>query len=420
MTLPVVNVIINFSTGAGFAPTLILDDPVYGILDTDALGDSASTIVDVSDVVQLVNITRGRNALSDVFQTGTLGLRIADQTGAFNPSNTSSPYYGLLQPLRKVTITATDPSTSITHPLFAGYITGYNFQQSQDVGVVSTTTITAVDGFRLLNLATLSTVTGATAGDLSGTRINQILDEIAWPSTLRDVDAGLTTMQANPTNTRTALAALSTVTVSEYGALYPAANGNITFQDRSVTAGSVANTPTVFADDGSGIAYNQVRWILDDAQIYNDVTVTRTGGTAQNAKSTDSIDTYFNHSYDQTDLLMQTDAVALDYAQAYLASRKDTTTRCDSIRLDLSTNNYAAGITAALTLDYFDQVTIKSTQPAATGTSTLNKTLQIFGVSHAITPNTFFTTFTTLEPIIDSFILDSVLSGILDTNVLSY
>jgi hypothetical protein len=420
MTLPVVNVVINFSTGAGFAPTLVLDDPVYGILGTDALGDSASTIVDVSDVVQSVNITRGRNALSDVFQTGTLGLRIADQTGAFNPSNTSSPYYGLLQPLRKVTITATDPDTSITWPLFAGYITGYNYQQSQFVGEVSTTTITAVDGFRLLNLATLSTVTGATAGDLSGTRINQILDEIAWPSTLRDVDAGLTTMQANPTNTRTALAALSTVSLSEYGALYMDALGNVTFQDRTVTAGSVANTPTVFADDGTGIKYHQVKWVFDDTQIYNDVTITRTGGTAQNSKNTSSIETYFNHSYDQTDLLMQTDAVALDYAQAYCASRAETSTRCDAITLDLTTPSYTAGITAALSLDYFDQVTVKSTQPNTVGTSSLNKTLQVFGVSHAITPNTWFTTFTTLEPIIDSLILDSVLEGILDTDVLSY
>ncbi len=38
------------------------------------------------------------------------------------------------------------------------------------------TTIQAVDAFRLAQLAQISTVTGATAGDLSGTRINQILD----------------------------------------------------------------------------------------------------------------------------------------------------------------------------------------------------------------------------------------------------
>ena len=37
-----------------------------------------------------------------------------------------------------------------------------------------------VDAFQLANNAQISTVTGATAGDLSGTRINQILDQIAW------------------------------------------------------------------------------------------------------------------------------------------------------------------------------------------------------------------------------------------------
>jgi len=61
-----------------------------------------------------------------------------------------------------------------------------------------------------------------------------------------------------------------------------------------------------------------------------------------------------------------------------------------------------------------------TTQPAATGTSTLSKTLQVFGVAHSITPNSWKTQFTTLEPIIDGFIIGSSLYGILGTNVLSY
>ena len=78
---------------------------------------------------------------------------------------------------------------------------------------------------------------------------------------------------------------------------------------------------------------------------------------------------------------------------------------------------YSAGIAAALGLDYFDPVTITTTQP---GSSSLTATFQIFGVAHTVTPNSWKTTFTTLEPIIDSFILDSALYGILDTSVLSY
>ena len=72
---------------------------------------------------------------------------------------------------------------------------------------------------------------------------------------------------------------------------------------------------------------------------------------------------------------------------------------------------------AALSLDYFDPVTITTTQP---GSSTLTKTLQVFGVGMNISPNSWRVAFTTLEPIIDAFILDSALYGLLDTDVLSY
>jgi hypothetical protein len=234
---------------------------------------------------------------------------------------------------------------------------------------------------------------------------------------MRDVDAGLTTIQADPGTTRTALSALTTVTQSEYGAFYVSADGEFIFQDRAVTAGSIGGTPTVFADDGSGITYANVAWILNDVLVFNKATITRAGGTAQVATNSASIDKYFLHSYFLDGLLMQTDAVALDYAQAYVASRAETSIRCDAITLDLYTSNYNSGIIAALDLDFFDPITIKTTQP---GGSVLEKTLQIFGVAMAITPNSWKTTFTTLEPVIDAFILDNSIYGTLGYNVLSY
>jgi hypothetical protein len=416
MSLPTIAVVINFSSGPSFGQAMIIGT---GVLGVNILADSATVTADVSDTVQAVNISRGRNALSDVFQTGTCSVVIADQDGAFNPNNTASPYYGLIQPLRKITITATDPATGIVWAMFAGYTTGFNYQQSRYVGEVSTTTITAVDGFRLANLAQLTTVAGSAAGDLSGTRITQILDAIAWPISMRDIDAGQTTVQANPTTSATALAKLQQVTDSEYGSLYIDASGNMVFQDRLFTESSVAAQATVFADNGTGIPYSQIKWLFDDTQVYNSASITRIGGTAQTAENASSIALYFKHSYNRTDLIMETDAVALQYAQAYVASRQATTIRCDAISLDLNTTS-TAGVTAALQLDYFDPITVKSTQPAATGTSTLDKTLQIFGVSHAVTPNTWVTTFTTLEPIIDAFIIGSSQYGILGTSVLSY
>lgn len=412
MPLPTINAVINFSTGPSFAQTLILDT---GILDTNTLGDATAVIVDVSDQVNLVQTKRGRNALSDEFQTGQLTLRIVDQNGDFNPQNPASPYYELLTPMRKVQITAT--YSGVTYPIFSGFITSYVNSQPKDATEVAYTTITAVDAYRLAQNAQISTVTGATAGDLSGTRINQILDQIQWPSGLRDVDAGLTTMQADPGTNRTSLSALQVVALSEFGAVYVNASGSFVFQDRSVTAGSIGGTPTVFADNGTGILYANAVWKLDDTLIFNKSTVTRSGGTAQVAENAASIEKYFLHSYFLDGLLMQTDAVALEYAQSYTASRAETSIRCDAVELDLYTPDYNTGIIASLSLDFFDPITVITTQP---GGSTLNKTLQIFGVAFNITPNSWKTTFTTLEPVIDALILDNNIYGTLDYNVLSY
>ena len=413
MTAPTVQAIINFSTGPSFAQAMIFDS---GILGTNVLADTAAVIVDVSDQISSIQIKRGRNPQADQFQTGTLSFRIVDQQGNFNPLNTSGPYYGLLNPMVKIQINAV--SVGVTYPLYSGFITSFTTTSpSQALDDVVYTMIDAVDAFRLAQMAQITTVAGSTAGDLSGTRINQILDEIAWPASMRDVDAGQTTVQANPNVAATALGSMQKIELAEYGALYVDASGSFVFQDRQVTAGSIAAAPTVFADDGSGIPYFNSVWRLDDTLIYNSASITRTGGAAQVATNAASIAKYFAHSYNQTNMMMQTDAVALDYALAYVASRAETSIRCDAITLDLYREDYAAGILAAMELDFFDNVTISTTQP---GASTLTKTLQVFGVAYAITPNSFKVTFTTLEPILDSFIIGSSLYGILDTSVLSY
>jgi hypothetical protein len=415
MAAPTINCIVNFSSGASFGQAMIIGS---GVLGVNVLSDSATVTADVSSEVQAVSIQRGRNANADQFQAGTASIRIADINGDFNPENLSSPYAGLLLPLRKVTITATDNNTGLVYPLFAGYITGYNFTQAQVVGEVSYTTLTAVDGFRLLNMGTVSTVAGTSAGQLSGQRVTNLLDAVDWPNSMRDIDTGQTTLQTDPGTTRTALNALQTVETSEYGAVYMDASGNVVFQDRALTSSSIAGTPVVFADDGTGLDYANVRWVLDDSLVYNKASITATGLATQTATNQDSIDKYFLHSYNKGDLLMQTTAEALNYAQAYVASRQETTVRCDSVTLlDLNTAGYDAGIVAALKLDYFDPITVKSTQP---GSSTLNKTLQIFGVSYNITPTRWSTTFVTLEPIIESFIIGNANYGQLGINVLSY
>jgi hypothetical protein len=415
MAIPTVNAFINFSTGASFGQAFIIGQ---GILGTNILADSSSVIVDVSDQLDSIRTTRGRNAAADQFQAGTLTMRIVDQNGDFNPQNPSGPYYNLLTPMRKVQITATYSGT--TYPIFSGYITGYNTITPKFVGDVVYTTITAIDGMRLLSNALVTTITGAIAGEDTGTRINRILDQVGWPTSLRSIQTGSTTCQADPGTQRSALSAIQTVQTTEYGAFYIDPNGVATFKNRNYCTSTPANTPTVFNDNGSNISYYNAMWLLNDAQVVNQAAITAIGLATATAVSSSSISKYFVHSYTQNDLLMQTTGEALNYALAYVASRAETTIRCDLLTLDLYSNNYNLGIIAALDLDYFDPISITTTQPAVVGTSSITKNLQVFGVQHTISVNSWKTDFVTLEPIIDGFIIGSSLYGVLGTNTLSY
>ena len=412
MTAPTVQAFINFSTGPSFAQAMILDT---GILGTNILADAAAVIVDVSDQINAISIQRGRNAQADQFQAGTLSLRILDQNGDFNPQNVSGPYYNLLQPMVKVSIVAT--SLSVTYPLFSGFITNYlTTQPNNSVDTLNYTTIQAVDAMRLVQMAQITTVAGSSAGDLTSTRVSQILDQISWPATMRSIETGLSTVQANPNTATTALSAAQKCELVEFGAFYVDASGSFVFKNRTTTSTSVSGAPRVFNDNGSNLHYFNADWVLNDVLVYNQASVTPTGGTAQVVVNAASVTKYFAHSYNQTATMFSSDADALQYAQAYIASRAETSIRCDALILDLYYPDDAM-VLAALELDFFDPVTVSTTQP---GGSILTKTLQIFGVNYQISPNSWRQTFTTLEPIIDSFILDSTLYGILDTSVLSY
>lgn len=417
MSLPaVINVSLDFSNGPVYGIAFTIGDPSNGILGVNVLADAASDVVDLSSQTVKIDIQRGRNILSDRFETGNATVKVIDADGAFNPQNESSPYFGKLQPLRKLRISATVIETGQTYYLYSGYTSNYKytFPQGQELGYVE---LVCQDAFRLFNMAGVIDVIGSNAGDYTGTRIGQILDTVSWPNSMRQIETGLTTTIDDPGTSRSVLAALQTVENSEYGALFIDPTGDVIFYDRDTTIAKAGGAPIEFAQDGSGINYANVSYAFDDKQVVNNCNVTRYGGVKQSSTDTESINQYFIHTINFPDLVCQTDADALNIAKAYVASHKDTTIRIDALTLDLNSDNYTAGVEAALGLDYFDPVKITNT--TATG-STIVKQLQVMGVKHAITPRTWVTTLTTQEPIIDGFILSSELYGIMGTSVLSY
>jgi hypothetical protein len=393
MALPAtISVKINLSGGASFGNPFILGTSQLGFAE---LASAIPVIVDVSAQTTNISTRRGRNLLQDNYESGQATIRVVDPDGDFNPQNTSSPYFGLLQPLRKIQASAI--YGGVTYGLFGGYITEYRYTYptGQEVGYV---TFVVYDAFRLMYNSNVTTVTGGTAGQTTAQRVQSILSMIAWPAAFTSIGTGATTCVADPGTTRTVLEAIQTAEFTEQGAFYINENGVATFKGRQFVYDAQAASPTVFNQTGTGINYAGITFALDDKTIVNKATVTRIGGTAQTNSDATSIAQYFTRSITATEMLMQTDANALALATAYVDSRKETSIRIETITLDLVTPNYASGVAAGLSLEFFDTVDITNEQP---GGSTIQKKLQIQGIAHTITPNTWVTTFATQEPLLD-------------------
>jgi hypothetical protein len=393
MALPAtISVKINLSGGASLGNVLILGTGKLGFAQ---LASAVPVIVDVSSQTLNISTRRSRNLLQDNYESGTATIRIIDPNGYFNPQNTASPYYGLLQPLRKIQASAI--YGGVTYGLFGGYITEYRYTYptSQETGYC---TFICYDAFRLMYNSNITTVTGGTAGQTTAQRVNSIFTTIAWPGSLKSIGTGATTCVADPGTLRTVLEAIQTCEFTEQGAFYTDANGVATFKGRQYVYDAQSAPATIFNQTGSGINYAGITFALDDKTIVNKASVTRIGGTTQTNSDATSIAQYFTRSITATDMLMQTDANALALATAYVTSRKDTSIRIETITLDLMTPSYSAGVTAALSLDFFKTVDITNEQP---GGSTIQKKLQVQGIAHNITPNTWTTTIATQEPLLD-------------------
>ena len=179
-------------------------------------------------------------------------------------------------------------------------------------------------------MANINTVTNATAGQDTGTRIGKILDQVSFPSSMRTVATGANTCLADPATNRTSLAAIKNAEFSETGAFYMDGSGTAVFKSRAQVMASLAATPTAFNQTG-GIPYKNIKFAFDDKLIINQANFAKNGGTTITVTNTDSVNKYFPHSISQTDLVAETDAIVENIAREYVATRQETTIRIDKL-----------------------------------------------------------------------------------------
>ena len=414
MTLPAqIAVSFDFTSGATFGYPFTIGDEKYGVLGTGTLASTTTPepTVDLTPNVRQISIRRGRNIMRDTYEAGTCIVRVYDPDGAWNPQNINSPFFGFLTPLRKLRVSAT--VGSVGYFLFSGYTTDYkySYDASESMGYVD---ISCSDAFRLMQQATVETVADATAGQDTGTRINKILDQVQFPTSMRTVDLGNTTCVVDPATARTALDAIKNAEFSEQGAAYFDSEGTFNFINRTNVIKKAGDTPIQF-NQTTGIPYTNLTFAFDDKLIINSAGMTRVGGVQQVSEDSASIARYFPHQLNENNLIAQTDADTLNIAKIYVATRKETTIRIDAMTVDLLDPDVPTA--TMLGFDYFQPLEITNIQPDG---STIVKTLQAQGFSWDITPNSMKVTLTTLEPIVEGFIIGSSISGIIGTSIMAY
>jgi len=243
MSIPAPKVEIGFDLVGTNAPFLTLDNPTKGKLDDPAFPLSGTIFYDVTDRMVEISIGRGKNRQLDQYDVGLATVMLQNNDRIFDPTYAASPYFGQIIPKRALRISA---GTAYS---FVGVADDWNLQyEPNGQSIVS---LAASDAFSYFTEQTTPAISNME--QLTGARINSILDlpDVNWPTANRRVDAGIEIINDEPTTDSTnVLAYLKQITASEPGSFFIDRDGNVVFQDRHNT---LRTTPTVIADDGTGI-----------------------------------------------------------------------------------------------------------------------------------------------------------------------
>ncbi len=173
--------------------------------------------IDTAYNVQSFTIDRGRASEMSRTDTGTAHIELIDKTGAFDPTNPSGHFYGRLTagvpmgPLVQAKIELQNPLTSVWTTLFRGFISTIQWvpYRREDHANVS---LELVDGLAYLaacemapdgsfgdevfegNIVFHENLTIGTGGAMQ-TRMNLVLDQADWPTSLREIFTGNVALQ---------------------------------------------------------------------------------------------------------------------------------------------------------------------------------------------------------------------------------
>jgi hypothetical protein len=257
-----IKVELGFTESGASAPFFTLDDPVLGVLDSPlGLLGGGEILIEVTQYVRSFAITRGKSRELDRYGSGQARVEFNNNDRTFDPTYAASPYFGQIEPRRQIRISVDNVIQ------FEGTIDDWNIDYN--AGGNSVATAMAFDG--IANLANLETENLTLTEATVDNQLNQVLDNVNWPSSKRDLDVSTAVLAGSTVNDGTnALGLLQLMTDSEPGDLFVSKTGNVKFvgRNQSFRTGNV-----ILSDDGTAISYTAVKVIFGSELLFNAWTV---------------------------------------------------------------------------------------------------------------------------------------------------
>lgn len=392
-------------TGAGSNPPFFtLDDATKGVLDnTQYVLGGGEGLVDVSEYVRSVGITRGKSRELDRYEAGQATIEFNNSSRAFDPTFVAGPFYGQIVPKRRIRVTL----DNIVQ--FDGIVDDWNLDF--DPGGFSVASCNAFDGFS--TIANQELAGFSPSQEVTGTRLNNVLNNINWPADKRDVNAGYSELAAEVVEDGTnALDYMQLIAVSEPGDVFLSKAGLITFRDRLTAPTSES---VVLSDLGDGISYQGVRVVYGSELLYNFITATNAAGEYSTSDAL-SIALYGQRDLTQETLLAN-EADLIQLANFLLVKYSEPELRFESVVVDLR------AVTAAqredlLELELADAVRVKLT-PNNTP-PTIEQFGKVVSLNYNITPESETVEIGLASAAASFFILDDAEFGRLDFGILAW
>lgn len=267
------------------------------------------------DVRALSYVRSGRNNELQRTEPGTLDAVLNNRHGNYDPTNTASPYYPGVKRMRWMRVRAS--WAGVTYPRWQGLIETWQ-QRWPGFGKDATVAIRATDALKALNLFDLA---GLSYGSQTTyNRVSSVLVSAGITSYTVDTSASSSVVASGAfAEGSSALAHLQDVEETENGLLFAEGDGSIVFQGRYWRAVNSGTPLGTIGDVAGEIRYRDAELVLDDADIWNIISVTPSGGSAQVVTNSASRNAHYARRLNKTSLSAST-SEALDRAQ-YLANR---------------------------------------------------------------------------------------------------